>query len=219
MDTNNYLCDFIDTFSLTNIINSKTCFKTLNGTLLDLMLTNKPKSFCKTCTIEKRLSDCHKMIVRFLRAFFKRIPSRNIVYGNYKHFNQNHFLHELDLEINKGTFYNSTNPYEDFSNLFEEITDKHAPVKQKKVGRNNAPFITKELRKAIMDRSQLRNKYLKYPSRENFVNMKKMKNKCSSVCRKSKIKISKEVLKRRSLQVKNFGISLTVFNKRTLHEQ
>ena len=27
-----------------------------------------------------------------------------------------------------------------------------------------------------MDRSRLRNKYLKYPSRENFVNLKKMKN-------------------------------------------
>ena len=48
MNTNNYLCDFIDTFSLTNIVNSKTYFKTLNKTLLDLMLTNKPKSFCKT---------------------------------------------------------------------------------------------------------------------------------------------------------------------------
>ena len=47
MDTNNYLSDFIDTFSLTNIVNCKTCFKTLNGTLLDIMLTNKPKSFYK----------------------------------------------------------------------------------------------------------------------------------------------------------------------------
>ena len=44
MDTNNYLCDFIDTFTITNIVKSKTCFKTLNGTLLDLMLTSKPKS-------------------------------------------------------------------------------------------------------------------------------------------------------------------------------
>ena len=54
--------------------------------------------------------------------------------------------------------------------------------------RNNAPFMTKHLRKAIMDRLRLRNKYLKYPSGENFVSKKKMKNKCSSICRKSKIK-------------------------------
>ena len=133
MDTNNFLCDFIDTFSLTNIINSKTCFKTLNGTLPDLVVTNKPKSFCKTCTIETGLSDCHKMIVTFLRASFKRRPSKNIVYRDYKHFNQNYFLHELDLEMSKGKFYNSANPYDGFSNLFKEITDKHAPIKQKEV--------------------------------------------------------------------------------------
>ena len=39
-----------------------------------------------------------------------------------------------------------------------------------------------------MNRSRLRNKYLKYPSRENFVNTKMVKNKCNSICRKSKIK-------------------------------
>ena len=99
MDTNSYLSDFIDNFSLTNIVNSKTCFKTLNGALLDIMLTNKPKSFFKTITIETGLSDCHKMIVTFLRASFKRIPSKNIVYRDYKHFNRNEFLHELDLEM------------------------------------------------------------------------------------------------------------------------
>ena len=133
MDTNNYLCDFIDTFSLTDMVNSKTCFKTLNGTLLDLMLTNKSKSFCKTCTIETGLSDCHKMTVTFLRASFKRIPSKSSVYRDYKHFNQNEFLHELDLEMNKGKFYNSANPYDDFYNLFKTITDKNAPIKKKKM--------------------------------------------------------------------------------------
>ena len=35
MDKNNCLSGFIDTFFLTNIVSYKTCFKTLNGTLLD----------------------------------------------------------------------------------------------------------------------------------------------------------------------------------------
>ena len=112
--------------------------------------------------------------------------------------------------MNKGKFYNSANPYDDYSNLFKTITAKHAPIKQKKVRGNNAPFMTKELRKAIMDRSRLRKKYLKYPSRENFVNMKKIKNKFSSICRKSKIKYLKEVQERISLQVNNFRI---LFNR------
>ena len=258
MDTNNYLCDFIDTFSLTNIVNSKTCFKTLNGTLLDIVLTNKSKSFCKTCTTETGLSDCHKMIhcvkrvhirsfsgpcfpvfglnteiyslnlriqsecrkirtrkssvfgyfsrsdVTFLRASFKRLPSKTIVCRDYKHFNQNEFLDELDLEMNNGKFSNSTNPYHDFSNLFKEITDKYAPIKQKKVRGNNFPFMTKELRKVIMDRSRLPNKHLKYPSREYFVNMKKMKNKYNSICKKSKIKYLKRITEKGISSKKQF---------------
>ena len=36
--------------------------------------------------------------------------------------------------------------------------------------------MTKELRKAIMDRSRLKNKYLKWTSRENLLAYKKAKN-------------------------------------------
>ena len=69
----------------------------------------------------------------------------------------------------------------------------------------------KELRKAITDRSRLRNKYLKYPYRENFVNMKKIENKGNAICRKSKIKYPKEVQKRGFLRVNNSGILLNHF--------
>ena len=64
--------------------------------------------------------------------------------------------------MNKGTFYSS----DDFSNLSKAITDKHSPIKEKKVTDINADkiFMTKYLKKVIMDRSRLQNKYLKYPS-------------------------------------------------------
>ena len=41
---------------------------------------------------------------------------------------------------------------------------------------NEAPFMTKELSKAIMNRSKLKNRYTKWPSRENFLAFKKQKN-------------------------------------------
>ena len=37
---------------------------------------------------------------------------------------------------------------------------------------NEAPFMTKELSKAIMNRSKLKNRYTKWPSRENFLAFK-----------------------------------------------
>ena len=43
----------------------------------------------------------------------------------------------------------------------------------KKLRGNPAKFMPKELRKAIMSRSRFKNKYLKWPSRENFLVYKK----------------------------------------------
>ena len=63
------------------------------------MFTKKSKSFCKTITTETEFSDSHKMTVAFLRAFVKRITSKNVAYRDHKHFNQNEFLHKIDLEM------------------------------------------------------------------------------------------------------------------------
>ena len=62
--------------------------------------------------------------------------------------------------MNKGTSCSS----DGFCNLSKAITDKHSSIKEKKVTDINAPFMTKYLKKVIMDRSRLQNKYLKYPS-------------------------------------------------------
>ena len=59
------------------------------------------------------------------------------------------------------------------------VLDKNAPIKKKKtVIGNEAPFMTNELSKAIMKRFKLKNRYTKWPSRENFLAFKKQKNIC-----------------------------------------
>ena len=47
-NTANHLTDFCDLFALSNLVNVKTCVKSICGTSLDIMLTNKPKSFNNT---------------------------------------------------------------------------------------------------------------------------------------------------------------------------
>ena len=41
--------------------------------------------------------------------------------------------------------------------------------------------MTKDLSKAIMNNSKAKNKYLNWPSRENFISYKRTKNKCNSL--------------------------------------
>ena len=71
--------------------------------------------------------------------------------------------------------------------------------------------MTKELSKAIMDRSKSRNKYLKWPSRENHVSYKKSKNKCNSLTKKTKKIFSKEVTKDGIMSNKKFWSTVKPF--------
>ena len=65
--------EFCDIYNLQNFITDPTCFKNpLNPSSIDLILTNKPRSFENSQVIETGLSDHHKMTITVLRAFFQK---------------------------------------------------------------------------------------------------------------------------------------------------
>ena len=59
----------------------------------------------------------------------------------------------------------------------------------------NKEFINKELRKAISDRSRLRNRFCKTPTEENKKLYKKQRNKCVSIRKKSIKKLFQQTCK------------------------
>ena len=188
-DTSCYLSDLFDSFSLKNIITGKACFKKTTGTSIYILLTNRPRSFLKTGIFETGLSDHHKLILSFFRSYFSRIPPKTIQYRKYKTFKESSFLYELDQELLKGDMYkNNRDMFSTFTETFRRVLDKHAPLKTKRVRGNQSPFMTKELSKAVMNKSKTRNKYIKWPSRENFLAMKRTKNYCNNLARTTKNK-------------------------------
>ena len=59
---------FCESYNLTNLIKQPTCFKNLEKTSsIDLILTNRPKSFQTTCVIETGLSDFHRMTASVIK--------------------------------------------------------------------------------------------------------------------------------------------------------
>ena len=48
------------------------------------------------------------------------------------------------------------------SKIFSECLNYHAPLKQKSVRDNHAPFMTRELNKAIMSKYKVKNSYVKW---------------------------------------------------------
>ena len=101
-DSSNHLSDVKDVFNLTNLVKKPTCFKSQDGNLIDLMLTNRPRSFLKSQNFEIGLSDCQKPVVSILRASFKKRPRKIITYRDQKCSNQDHFFRDLDSRLLQG---------------------------------------------------------------------------------------------------------------------
>ena len=75
--------------------------------------------------------------------------------------------------------------YSDFEEAFIQTVDKHAPVKQRKPCQNPAPFINKELRKAVYKKRQLHNKYNKCKTKSNWENYRQQRNLVTKIKKRS----------------------------------
>ena len=179
------MSDFCETYNLTNLITEPTCFKSVeNPSCIDLMLTNRNLCFESPMTIETGLSDCHKMTVVVMKKHYKKKDPIKVKYRDYKSFDGNKFRNDLKENLANLECLN----VENFTKIFLELLDLHAPQKQKIIRGNNAPFMNKILSKAFMNRSRLKNKYLRNPNNLNKVSYTKQKNFCTNLLKREKKK-------------------------------
>ena len=77
------------------------------GSFIDIILTNKPRSFHKTQGFVTGISNLHKLVVTVLRSYYKKLPSKNILYRSTKKFEKATFLRGLDSRLIQGELYNN----------------------------------------------------------------------------------------------------------------
>ena len=122
----------------------------------------------------------------YYEIFPKQKP-RVIKYRSYRKFNCHDFGNDLQANLGK---LNLNGKYIDFGSIFINALNKHAPLKEKLVRANNAPYINKNLSKAIMNRSRLKNKFVRELNKENKAAYNKQSNYWVNLLKKGK----KEVL-------------------------
>ena len=148
----------MSSYSLRNLVKQKTCFKNPeNPSCIDLILTNSPRPFQNSNVFETGLSDFHKLTTTVLKQYFPKLKPKVVNYRDYRKFHNEEFRALLDNEILKHDINNME--YQHFLNIFIEVLNKHAPMKQKYLRANQGRFMTKNLHKAIMKHSRLRNKF------------------------------------------------------------
>ena len=86
------LVSFCDVFGLSNLVTSKTCFTKNHSSSIDVILTNRPRSFQKTFVFETGLSDYHGLVATTMKPTVSRLKPKQIKYRSYRNFVPQKFL-------------------------------------------------------------------------------------------------------------------------------
>ena len=182
------LSEFCDIFDLENLIKGSTC-DTIRyaSTSIDVIMSNKKRSFKNCCTVAAGISDYHSMVLTTMRANYERLKPIKIQYRSYKNFDEDKFIQDLQklTFINCKLTENKDAAYNLFKNMFKTIVDQHAPLKTKFIRGTHAPFMNKELSKAIMHKSKLHNMQKKLKMKASCEAFKRQRNKCVSIKRRN----------------------------------
>ena len=100
---------------------------------------------------------------------------------------------------------NCDGSFKNFTSSCNVILNKHSPQKKKYVRGNQSLFMNKTLSKAIMQRSKLRNLFLKKRTEEHRNNYVKERNLCVTLLRKSKREFFGSLNKTHLCDNKKFG--------------
>ena len=118
--------------------------------------------------IETGLSDHHHLIYSILKSTFEKEEPKQVIYRNYKHFQWQHFENDLKSSLN-----NCNGNFDVYEKAFSSALNSHAPKKVKVLRGNHKPHLNKKLRKAIMERSRLKNKTNKLKQPTDIASYKK----------------------------------------------
>ena len=136
--------NFCQIYGCTNIVKDKTYFKNpINPTCIDLIITNRPKSFQKSEVIETGLSDFHKMSLTVMKVFYKKQKPKIIQYRKYKSFSNEAFV----LELESALAISSQISFGAFKSTVDNLLQKYAPIKERYVQANPASFINSKIHK------------------------------------------------------------------------
>ena len=144
--------DFCEIHNLKNIIREKPCFKNPNNpSCIDLIITNKPKSFQNSMVIGAGLSGFHKMCITVIKMNYSKQKPTTIHYRIFKDFNNDSFIKDFQTLLTK-SFNEEAILFQALRESVNVTLNKHAPTKKRYARASQAPYMNKKLSEEIMKR-------------------------------------------------------------------
>ena len=129
-ETSPALDSFLDEQKCKNIIKNKTCFKSVKGSCIDLILTSRPSLHQFTNVFETGISDHHLLIYTMLKSTYTKMEPKVLSKRCFKNFSEQSFLQDLKKGLS------NTGNFSDFNNKFKNTLNDHAAIKTSKVRGN-----------------------------------------------------------------------------------
>ena len=116
----NGITEFCKVYRLKNLVKGVTCYKNPEKpSCVDLILTNRPRSFRGCHIIETGPSDFNKMTVTVMKMNFQKQGPRVVHYRDYKSFNTQSFRQDVFANLHEENV--SINQIEKFLNVFKKV--------------------------------------------------------------------------------------------------
>jgi hypothetical protein len=180
------LTEFLDLYDLKNVVKEATCFKSVaNPSLVDVILTNKPRSLSGHVNVNIGLSDYHNITCASTKHHVNKVIKNRINYRSFKRFNEDNFLRDIQNINTKHLSGDIHEKVTKYISVLKDVIDKHAPVKTRSIKSKQVPYMHDNLRKSINVKAMLFRKYIKNPNDINLNKYKTQRNKVNKLKRNS----------------------------------
>ena len=181
------LQDLMNLYDLQNLVTVPTFLHQNGSSLIDVALTPNKRQFCDSAVIDMPCSDGHALVVVTTRSYLPKPRPKTITYRSFKTFIAENFRRDISY-VPFGVCDIFDDPSDALwaqSNLISEVLNEHAPVKTQTVRANRPPYMNRSLRKSIMDKTRLRNRFKRTNLKTDWEKYRVQRNKTTRLRRES----------------------------------
>ena len=141
------LMDILELFQMKQVIADPTRITSNTASLLDIIATNRSDKVKESSVIHLGISD-HSVVYVSLKVSVPRDKPKIFESRNLKNYNINHFNSHISHLLRNSSWDHKdpTHLWVQFKNIFNYVSDLHAPLKTRKVRSTYAPWLTTEIR-------------------------------------------------------------------------
>ena len=187
--------DILELFQMKQVIADPTRITSNTASLLDIIETNRPDKVKESGVIHLGISD-HSLVYVSLKVSVPRDKPKIVesTSRNLKNYNINHFNSHISHLLRNSSWNHKvpTHLWIQFKNIFNYVSNLHAPVKTRKVRSTYAPWLTTEIRCEMNEQDHSKKRAVKSNSKRLHRDYQLKRNEVNKLIKSAKLRYCKD---------------------------